>query len=936
MRGHFGRGPREVAAGSGERRGAGRRERAAVEGASAEDAVLRWLLGEEEAVRPRRAPVSGPGAARESLSEGRLEEAERRVRSVAGAAPFAPAGRRPAAPPTAESRPPRRSARGPAPASEAARQLRELANRLGSLAEQYGGAAEQYGGAEQQQPPAPIEGEVFLQTDGAGQQRAAPIGSAWVYLRQGTNLTQLRTDTDGRLMALRQGGDPQNPGDYTTPYMSRSRRQVDLYYTRDALPLPASLINNIGSGFMRRTITLPTVWQQASQPNAPVRATIALPLLSIRLTTPAQLSLWPLLWELPTDAYHTDGLSQGAALWNGTRLTVTENDPAPAPSAAVRPRERGLALSGAVGAGPTAVRIQIFDGAGNAVRLKTSPTATTAASEITATLGAEANGLRPFGATVYFDDPAAALGRVLIFVLGTGGLVPFISASVVHLVGLQAALVNDHAADPDGRQRGAVPGEADEKMIVDFIESPQRDLRRITAQARARRMVAYDITTRDRELSATNNAVVRKPEMPLWMAEFQLVGVDGGQLENLLLRRRNALPGAPGGLRVDLRWLLTLGWDGPDIGPAAPARAGLPRVYRYEDSFRNTQTVNFSLDAHGRLQSAYSTPPAAATFPVTGRRLPQVVTAGQTRTWGRRAGAAAREALVVEWQPLIASAAGREIMRGGDGTLSLESVSFDGTRVDAGLLTGAGGATTVPPPAEPDIRLPRFRVRGVNPPAAEGNRLVDAVVEEYYNAHNREARIAMLPLNVWQETLRRVCGHESRGRQFETRGAGRRQYGRVYYGHEQDMPFFGPPNGYGFGQVDDPAGLTDDVVWSYLENIRTSVRHFMDDKARVAYNRISPHMPTPVDRRTRAVYRREIVRLYNGGTEFRRDGGQWAIHPTVEPWKNPSDHSQGPNQRLQYPNNVLGTNVVYHTGTGAATTFPWPITFNEADFGPGI
>jgi hypothetical protein len=147
------------------------------------------------------------------------------------------------------------------------------------------------------------------------------------------------------------------------------------------------------------------------------------------------------------------------------------------------------------------------------------------------------------------------------------------------------------------------------------------------------------------------------------------------------------------------------------------------------------------------------------------------------------------------------------------------------------------------------------------------------------------------------------------------------------------MPLFGPPHGFGFGQLDDPP-VSDAAAWSFLENIRAAVRLIMIDKATAAYGHISAHLPVAPNQRIRATYQREIVRRYNGGREFRWTGSDWVVDPSLSQWANAGDHSQGANPRLAYPNQVLGTAVVYATGAGAATAFPWPITFTAADYGP--
>ncbi len=258
-----------------------------------------------------------------------------------------------------------------------------------------------------------------------------------------------------------------------------------------------------------------------------------------------------------------------------------------------------------------------------------------------------------------------------------------------------------------------------------------------------------------------------------------------------------------------------------------------------------------------------------------------------------------------------------------------------GQRIERGLMRAAGGALETPPTTDPDMCLPSFRVRGTNPaPHPDMETLINAMVAEFFNRHATQAHVALLSLACWQITARLIFAHENGGdRQFSDRGAERRRFDGRYYGHETDMPLFGPPHGYGFGQLDDPP-TTDDTTWSFFENIREAVRRIMNDKARGAYSLIGSHMPATPNQRIRAIYQREIVRRYNGGTEFRWNGTDWEIHPSLRQWANGADHSQGANPRLRYPNQVLGVSIIYSVGAGASTTFPWPITFGAGDYGP--
>jgi hypothetical protein len=163
------------------------------------------------------------------------------------------------------------------------------------------------------------------------------------------------------------------------------------------------------------------------------------------------------------------------------------------------------------------------------------------------------------------------------------------------------------------------------------------------------------------------------------------------------------------------------------------------------------------------------------------------------------------------------------------------------------------------------------------------------------------------------------------------------------------MPLFGPPHGYGIGQLDSfgnpPRGADDDEVWDWVANLRAAVGVVLAEKAAEAWTLVSTHAPNPLDRFTRAVFRRETVRRYNGRSEFVWTGATWAVAPTLT-WLDPATKALGPHPNLLYPNLVLGTGVVYYTdatgapnkpdGANTAFTYPPPIPFTAADYGPGI
>ena len=758
-----------------------------------------------------------------------------------------------------------------------------------------------------------------------------PLRWAWVYRRDGTAVRTLLSDGAGRLFAATTGPRT-DPETYTTRFTAEVGSSIELCSSEGALPLPESLLAARPASFSHHTAA----------------AQITLPTRSLAIATPEDLTLWPLLWQLPGAAFATQGLPQGAALWTAAGLAVTENDPAPAASPAARPGVQRLRVAGSVDGRATAVIVRLFSMSGTAVALRV---AGATAQEASATLGAAAAGSRPYEALLQLDDPAATFGNLQVIVEATGLPQPEWAVASVLCCGWQIALIDDHESNSTGTVPGPVPTEASDRIVIDFDQSPRATRNDISDQSRARRMVVHRFANHRRRLNpgaaaGPANPEVLKPQMPLWMAELQMVGVSKAKLESHLASRyRRELhglidPWTPRVMRLELSWRLTLQWDGVDSNsPAFPTIARHLQVYRHSTEIAATQTVTLrfghrgqltdasarplTLDADGGVPGALTTSTVPPDFPVATRRRPKVVVTGRRRAWGRAAGAPLTDALVVEYQPRIVDATGREILRGGDARLELVSAT-----IDARPVPRAAAAT-------PLARLPDYRVVGVNPaPHADVGTLIDALVEERFNLQAALPRTTLLSLQAWKTTARRIFAHENGGdHQFEHRGAGRRRFGAHFYGHEAGMPLFGPPHGYGFGQLDSPP-TSDDAAWSFLENIRESIRRIMVDKAQDAHALISAHLPTPLDRRIRATYQREIVRRYNGGREFEWSGTAWQINPSINRWANAADHSQGANPRLDYPNRVLGTAVAYSVGTGAATTFPWPITFAAGDFGP--
>lgn len=858
--------------------------------------------------------------------------------------------------------------------------------------------------------------QVIIQVQNGGSPQ--PLQKAWVYWRAGGSATLLRSNNDGRLLSL-SGGDRNQPWQYTQPFTTAANVQVDVYYSRGALPIPDARLNEHNDVFYRRTVvvTPPNPLPPANVgPNTPNTlagigtATIILPNILITLTTPREMRLWPIRWELPADCdldatcrthdpaaripdYQTAGLDQGSTLhWPGSAptLPVAENSQAPAlPDEVVfhgnhvwiRPRERVLHFEGTIDARATGISVQMFDRSGNVAQLRpTIDPRTAAVDHVAGTVDAAAGTTRPYKADVFFFDAVNTFGIVQFFVLSTGMTPPIIEAFTGYLCGFQITLVDDFAANADGTHPGPLLNEANEMLSVDFVNSPNTDRTHMRAQTRLRRMCFFPLNGRDRPLDTTaavsaQNPSVFRPEMPMWMAEFQAVGVSATPLTTVMALRA-FFEGSPFDLTLGLTWQLTLTWDGPDH-MTDPHQA-----YQYDISLpQPAQTVHMHfgrngqfVDAHGanvvvnagELPNAFDTPPTQAAFPVTGRRLPKMLVSGQQRPWGRKTGAVTKDAWVCECQlRLIQTRNGNdvELIRGGDGSLKAD-LTVDGANVVQAPETG------------PAMRLPRFRIRGFNPTPQQADAVRDAVVDQFVNLHGSDAWVAMLPARAWRETARLIFAHEAGGQQFDLRHSQILFLGRginLYYGNENGMPFFGGPHGYGFVQVDygpNPIGAgaehvatadqLHDELWNYVDCIRGGVRHLINVKGRSAFNHLHGHILADA-RRMRAVFQREVVRRYNGGSEFVFHGGDWMIHPSII-WTNPHHHSEGVHGGMLYPNSVLGTAVTYFTGDNHAnriitvtpatqsaadqaaadtqvdqrTQFNWPVQFNTADYGPGI
>ncbi|HEX7939345.1 MAG TPA: hypothetical protein VF483_10165, partial [Gemmatimonadaceae bacterium] len=572
--------------------------------------------------------------------------------------------------------------------------------------------------------------EVLLETRSQGG-TTSPLGRAWIYLRRSGATTVLFTDAGGRIFQVAVSGDASHWWEYTVRFTVPSGTAVELFFSRGARPIPDARLGMTGL-FTSHTVPTPpppppATVNPGNNTLAPTpTVTITLDDRKVSLTTPSEeLTLWPLLFELPANDYGTDGLTQGGAAWTSATGSGTLNPREGTVAAASphRPPVRALNVVAESDAAATGMTFQLMDTVGNLLNLR-DPTNT--ATQVTSVVGisttASSASQAAFQASLVLDNAQAAFGPVMLLITTSGRTPPAMDAFLLELCGVQIALVDDTVANANGSQAGPLRLEnagtgatlaGDETLVADFLHSPQADRPAISDQTRIRRMMTYRIGFATRALDSTQpssaaNPQVAKPQMPMWMAELEWVGLTQTQLQDLMLRRykkdNNGVvnAGNPLTLAIAATWRLTLSWDGPDIdSPAGLPHISRPnQVYRYTAEFPfaapDMTRVNLHFDDQGRLTDAnaggqlalttagtnsavpdaYSPAPTAIAFPVAvvsapsasgqpntvanTRRLPQFFVAGPQRKWGRQSGTNDSAAMVLEWQPLLVDVNGTE------------------------------------------------------------------------------------------------------------------------------------------------------------------------------------------------------------------------------------------------------------------------------------
>jgi hypothetical protein len=800
------------------------------------------------------------------------------------------------------------------------------------------------------------------------------LKNAWVYWRENGAYQILRSDAQGLVYAFG-SGNRERQDSYTVEFKTTVGAVVYVFYTEGSRPLPEALIApclqeyEVPLSLDAGPDAMGPLYASPNGSTTSIRilplGEIRLPRVRIRVEAPAdEPSLWPLLFENlndPSDDYYTDGIPQGVP-WC-TQTAMQENAAAASVGASSSIRLRGLPVKGFVPATTTNAAIQLLDSTGNAIPLLQdgSNSNGVTVNETAATLGSPSGDERPFSVNLFLP-PTTPLGPVHL-VIKPGGLPStIISGFTYHLVGIQIGLVDDFTTNANGQQAGPPLKASDEVYVVDYLDSPSTGPTNPAGSAvraaqqghtRVRRMVRYAIRTHHTRsiplaavaspAMAASSVNIPTTQMPFWMAELQFVGINRAQLEDLLIRRLLRPNGGTGNVELEMDWALDITWEGPDR--AVPPAGGRPYT---QPPFHTTahQNAAIVLDAatpvqnkrldhtnNGIISNAIQPTTVAPAYPIASRRAAgvRVAEAGAAlrRTFGRSG--TEYDTLVVEWQPPVTSSTGDPIIRGGNGHLRLTTLNLSGNPIDPGLLyprpTPSPPPTpSVPPTTAPILSLPKFRVYGINPSRATLQNMVDAITEEYYrNNIASSVWLAYLSLDNWKATARLVVGHETDYRQFATPpNVGVRRYQRQYHGYERDMAIFGPPSGYGLGQLDPPGNA--DRVWDVEANARECINRLLLLKGGGAFSHLSFGAAPLSTQRRRAIFQRETVRRYNGGREFVFDtaSNDWMIRPSVV-------------SNLDYVNNVF-------SGAGAVTAVVYPpptdtttrVQFVAANYFPGI
>jgi hypothetical protein len=817
------------------------------------------------------------------------------------------------------------------------------------------------------------------------------LKNTWVYLKQGDAFTQLRSDADGLLLSTISTDANPEIASFVEPFVAEAPSTVVLGWSRNGLPLPAAVLKLVAQAFTEVKLDLKPE-NFAPLPDAPIAPNelntiqavpmhkVVLPPLPISFEEPVALDLWPMFAEPFPDDYATDGLPQGVALWGGNHHVVSDGDAAAPASVQKRPKDLGVGVRGTVKNGARQVDLYLLNAKGEQLKFRLTSEANALAVDVATIDVKSANGKSTFATRLFVDDPTRFFGLVQLVAVTKQGQTEGWGNVTAMLLGVQIGLCDDHLQSDKGDMPGPPIGPDHERNVIDFtttaVKGPlptatidpnsmtagaQTTAAKNAAQAalsphtRARRMVCFPIRA-DRKRPNARNASgpeESRPEMPLWMAELQLVGFRRDEGQAFIQMRQAELGVDKRAVAIQASFALTLAWRGPDDDLPGPTKNKAKPRNKYSNTsmtfkgtFRGQKPAQQGEDAANSASASAPTvkhdpsamvlgmidveddgnlkvsndgpstaeidpPYAAALYPVSGRRIPTLWLDQRLRSWGWTANGAVVPTLVLEWQPPVVEAKRNgytEIMLGGDGKLEVAQINFAGKPV---VRPSANPSPPSDTAAGPLLALPTFRVKGDNPPREIVTVLVDAAVEDVAAAHPDAGPVQMLPVEVWKDLAHRLMAHESRGQQF-SESVGRQVYAEKTpfqcHGIQSGMPKFGAPAGYGLGQHDPPRSHQD--MWNFYEHIRLGIEELIFTRyGKSAYDYLTGLCPlSATNRLDKAIFLRETVRGYNGGREFVYENGQWKMSPWVV---SEGKHVSIPAKRRQYANRALGTTVRY-------------------------
>ncbi|HEY3822537.1 MAG TPA: hypothetical protein VGL81_35475 [Polyangiaceae bacterium] len=355
---------------------------------------------------------------------------------------------------------------------------------------------------------------------------------------------------------------------------------------------------------------------------------------------------------------------------------------------------------------------------------------------------------------------------------------------------------------PSGSAAHAALTHAKTALDALLATAKQKANEELKKKRRARRMVRYAIKGDQERAFKDTGVKVPQPQMPMFMAELQVFGVQKAPIEEFLLRRKNNVPALgyltdPQSVQLEIDWKLAFMWKGPDCDPPESPNDDFhdphPGGYKLgavvtgnpECSFKGVWTANklstsrqkvtLKLGADNTLSvtdnavsGAFDPVPVKLPFPTDTRRVPEVAIKGPKtqRPWGRSKTAKTGPAMVVEWQIPVVDSDGREIVRGGDGELTVETLKIDGKALQRGVSATAAAATS-------DLRLVRFRVSGENVTPADTrnadvhlSKSIEQAVAETYGKLADGATAKVIDVKGWKLAYRRIVHHESSSMQF--------------------------------------------------------------------------------------------------------------------------------------------------------------------------